>query len=216
MLTRRIMRNRSLLPIAFLLVLLWFLSAAARPSLIEAAPAVTSQPTSADDPFRVYLPLVVFTPPRWQPKTPPLSTPWTATVTSTHVLPEYPRPQLVRSRWLNLNGEWQFESAAEGETPPVGQNLGEAILVPFPIESALSGIMRHQDRMWYRRTFTVPVEWAGERVLLNFGAVDWEATVYVNGQIVGSHRAARGQWGLGCHLLLARGSPIQTRRFGPS
>ncbi len=94
----------------------------------------------------------------------------------------------MRSRWLNLNGEWQFANAVEGETPPAGRNLGEAILVPFPVESALSGIMRHQDRMWYRRTFTIPAEWAGERVLLNFGAVDWEATVYVNGQTAGSHR----------------------------
>ncbi|CAG0928540.1 beta-glucuronidase [Thermoflexales bacterium] len=72
--------------------------------------------------------------------------------------------------------------------PPVGQLLKETILVPFPIESALSGIMRYHDRMWYRRTFTIPPEWAGERVLLNFGAVDWEATVYVNGHTVGSHR----------------------------
>jgi hypothetical protein len=170
------------------MVLLWFVSAAARPSLIEAAPAAAARHTSADEPYQVYLPLVAFTLPHWQPKTSPLSTPWTAAVSPTQVLPEYPRPQLVRSRWLNLNGEWQFENAIEGETPPVGQNLEEAILVPFPIESALSGIMRDQDRMWYRRTFTIPTEWAGERVLLNFGAVDWEATVYVNGQPVGSHR----------------------------
>jgi hypothetical protein len=170
------------------MVLLWFVSAAARPSLIEATPAADSQHALADEPYQVYLPLVAFTFPHWQPKTPPLSTPWTAAVSPTQVLPEYPRPQLVRSRWLNLNGEWQFENAIEGEAPPVGQNLEEAILVPFPIESALSGIMRDQDRMWYRRTFTIPTEWAGERVLLNFGAVDWEATVYVNGQPVGSHR----------------------------
>ncbi len=182
------MRNRYLLPLASLIVLLWFLSMATRPPLIEAAPAANSPHTPADGPYQIYLPLVAITLPQWQPKTPPLSTPWTAAVSPTHVLPEYPRPQLVRSRWLNLNGEWQFENAVEGEAPPVGRILGEAILVPFPVESALSGIMRHQDRMWYRRSFTVPTEWAGERVLLNFGAVDWEATVYVNGQTVGSHR----------------------------
>ncbi len=88
------MRNRSLLPIASLMVLLWFLSAAARPSLIEAAPAAKSQPTPADEPYQIYLPLVSCVLPTWQPKTPPLSTPWTATVSPTHVLPEYPRPQL--------------------------------------------------------------------------------------------------------------------------
>ena len=177
------MKNRALLPIISLLVLLWCLSAATRP-----ASTAVARHTLADDLYQVYLPLVSLTLPKWQPQTPPLSTPWTAEVSPTQVLPEYPRPQLVRSRWLNLNGEWQFESAVEGETPPVGRNLSEAILVPFPIESALSGIMRHHDRMWYRRTFTVPIEWTGERVLLNFGAVDWEATVYVNGQLVGSHR----------------------------
>ena len=182
------MKNRALLPIASLLMLLGFLSVAARPASIEAAPTATSRHAPTDDLYQVYLPLVSFTLPKWHPQTPPLSTPWTAEVSPTDVLPEYPRPQLVRSRWLNLNGEWQFQPASAGETPPVGQILGEAILVPFPIESALSGIMRHHDRMWYRRTFTVPIEWAGERVLLNFGAVDWEATVYVNGQLVGSHR----------------------------
>ncbi|WP_233261272.1 AbfB domain-containing protein [Vitiosangium sp. GDMCC 1.1324] len=124
----------------------------------------------------------------WVRKTPPLSTQWTSQVSPTNALPEYPRPQLVRADWLNLNGEWQFANASAGQTPPFGQNLTESVLVPFPIESALSGIQRHQDRMWYRRTFTVPASWSGKRVQLNFGAVDWEATVYVNGQLVGSHQ----------------------------
>ncbi|HSD84001.1 MAG TPA: glycoside hydrolase family 2 TIM barrel-domain containing protein, partial [Anaerolineae bacterium] len=182
------MQNRFLLPLAFLLVLLWSLATAARPVPIEAAPAITAQRTSTDDLYQIHLPLVAFTLSPWQLQTPPLSTPWTAQVSPANALPEYPRPQLVRSRWLNLNGEWRFESAAAGETPPVGRELKEAILVPFPVESALSGIMRHYDRMWYRRRFTIPAEWAGQRVLLNFGAVDWEATVYVNGHLVGSHR----------------------------
>ncbi|WNG20601.1 AbfB domain-containing protein [Cystobacter fuscus] len=124
----------------------------------------------------------------WAPKTPPLATQWTAQVSPTNALPEYPRPQLVRSDWLNLNGEWQFGNATAGQTPPFGQNLAESVLVPFPIESALSGIKRHQGRMWYRRTFTVPTAWSGRRVQLNFGAVDWEASVYVNRQLVGTHR----------------------------
>jgi hypothetical protein len=124
----------------------------------------------------------------WAPKTPPLATPWTSQVSTTNALPEYPRPQLVRTDWLNLNGEWQFASATAGQAPPVNQNLAESVLVPFPIESALSGIKRYHERMWYRRTFTVPSGWSGRRVQLNFGAVDWEATVYVNGQSVGSHK----------------------------
>jgi hypothetical protein len=124
----------------------------------------------------------------WVPKTPPLSTPWTAQVSPTHALPEYPRPQLVRPDWLNLNGEWQFANATADQPPPFGQDLAESVLVPFPIESALSGIQRHQERMWYRRTFTVPRDWKERRVQLHFGAVDWEARVYVNGVQVGTHQ----------------------------
>ncbi|WNG17287.1 AbfB domain-containing protein [Cystobacter fuscus] len=124
----------------------------------------------------------------WTPKTPPLTTQWTSQATPSNALPEYPRPQMVRADWQNLNGEWQFGNATAGQTPPFGQNLSESILVPFPIESAISGIKRHQDRMWYRRTFTVPSTWSGRRVQLHFGAVDWEATVYVNRQLVGSHQ----------------------------
>jgi hypothetical protein len=124
----------------------------------------------------------------WTPKTPPLATPWTSQATPTNALPEYPRPQLVRADWLNLNGEWQFANATAGQTPPFGQTLAESVLVPFPIESAISGIKRHQERMWYRRTFTVPSTWSGQRVQLNFDAVDWEATVYVNGVQVGTHQ----------------------------
>ena len=78
-----------------------------------------------------------------------------------NALPEYPRPQLTRTHWQNLNGVWEFAGAAAGEAPPFGHDLAERVLVPFPIESALSGIQRHEDRMWYRRTFTVPAELAG-------------------------------------------------------
>ena len=87
------MLNHTLLPIVSLLVLLGFFSAAARPTSSETTPAAIPRHTPADDPFQVYLPLVTFTLPRWQPQTPPLSTPWTAEVSPTHVLPEYPRPQ---------------------------------------------------------------------------------------------------------------------------
>ncbi|GAC1644591.1 MAG: hypothetical protein NVS4B8_15390 [Herpetosiphon sp.] len=124
----------------------------------------------------------------WQPKASPLSTQWSAAVTATNALPDYPRPQMVRADWQNLNGVWQFSAAQDGQKPPFNQNLPEGVLVPFPIESGLSGIQRHDDRMWYRRTFTVPATWKGRRVLANFGAVDWEARVYINGLEVGTHR----------------------------
>ncbi|GAB4059098.1 AbfB domain-containing protein [Catellatospora paridis] len=121
------------------------------------------------------------------PKTPPLSTPWTSQVSLTNPLPEYPRPQLTRPDWQNLNGQWQFAGASSLASPPFGQTLAETVLVPYPIESALSGIMRHQNYMWYRRSFTVPAGWSGRRILLNFGAVTHTAQVWVNGVSVGSH-----------------------------
>lgn len=123
----------------------------------------------------------------WQPKAPPLTTPWTSQVSPTNALPDYPRPQLVRPDWQNLNGVWEFTGASSINTPPVGQTLPEGVLVPYPIESGLSGIQRHQDYMFYRRTFTVPSTWNGRRVLLNFGAVTWETRVWVNGTQVGTH-----------------------------
>ncbi|MFE9204514.1 LamG-like jellyroll fold domain-containing protein [Micromonospora sp. NPDC007230] len=127
----------------------------------------------------------------WHPGTPPIATPWTGQVSPDNALPDYPRPQLVRKRWESLNGVWQFAGAQEGEAPPIGEQLSERVLVPYPIESALSGIQRHEDRMWYRRTFGVPANWrigGDERLRLNFGAVDYDATVWVNGVKVATHR----------------------------
>ncbi|GAA2523701.1 LamG-like jellyroll fold domain-containing protein [Winogradskya humida] len=129
--------------------------------------------------------------PEWHKGIPPIATPWTAQVGPSNALPEYPRPQLVRDKWQNLNGVWEFAKAETGQAVPAGQSLGERVLVPYPIESALSGIQRHEDRMWYRRTFTVPAGWkvgSGQRLLLHFGAVDYDAKVYVNGTQVATHR----------------------------
>ena len=123
----------------------------------------------------------------WEPAKGPLMTRWAKDVSPENAHPEYPRPQMVREAWQNLNGLWQYAIAAEGEAPPVGKDLTDEILVPFPVQSALSGVMKPADRLWYRRTFTVPKAWNGGRVLLHFGAVDWEATVYVNGKKAGDH-----------------------------
>ncbi len=126
----------------------------------------------------------------WKPAQAPLMTRWAKDVTPDKALPEYPRPQMVRKQWQNLNGLWQFAVAKDKDEPPIGKKLDEQIVVPFPVESALSGIMKHAERVWYRRTFTVPKAkgWAGQHVLLHFGAVDWEATVWVNGKKLGVHR----------------------------
>ncbi|GAA3807223.1 glycoside hydrolase family 2 [Streptomyces coacervatus] len=127
-----------------------------------------------------------------------LRTKWADQVGPDNALPEYPRPQLTRTDWLGLNGRWQFAAARAGEQPPVGKTLAERILVPYPVESQLSGLERHEDRMWYRRTFTVPADWnigSGKRLRLNFGAVDWRAEVYVNGTKVAQHQGGYDKFG---------------------
>ncbi|GAA3753508.1 AbfB domain-containing protein [Salinactinospora qingdaonensis] len=137
------------------------------------------------------LPLTVVTTAQaqeWSPQEPPLETPWTDDVSPSNALPEYPRPQLVRDEWQNLNGTWEWAPAQEGDEPPFGRPLDREILVPYPVESALSGIVEDTDRMWYRRTFTVPDSWDDRHVKLHFDAVDWEADVWVNGTKMGDHR----------------------------
>jgi hypothetical protein len=124
----------------------------------------------------------------WKPAKGPLLTQWAKDVKADKVHPEYPRPQLVRETWLNLNGLWQYAEAKEGDKPPVGKKLDGQILVPFPVESALSGVMKPIRRLWYRRTFKIPKEWADERVLLHFGAVNWESTVWLNGKELTTHK----------------------------
>ncbi len=124
----------------------------------------------------------------WQPAEGPLKTRWTDEVTPAKVWPEYPRPQMVRKSWTNLNGLWQYAIRAAGEEKPTKWD-GE-ILVPFPIESALSGVkkpVQPDQRLWYRRSFSRTTSDSDQRLLLHFGAVDWKCTVWVNGKEVGEH-----------------------------
>jgi beta-galactosidase/beta-glucuronidase len=129
---------------------------------------------------------------KWQPKPNPLMTKWAEDVDPNNPLPEYPRPQLVREHWQNLNGLWQYAiTPKDRETPPEAWD-GE-ILVPFPVESSLSGVQRTvgPDKvLWYRRTLAISQTdaWKNKRILLHFGAVDWETTAWVNGREVGTHR----------------------------
>jgi hypothetical protein len=108
---------------------------------------------------------------------------------SAQPLPEYPRPQMVRERWLNLNGPWEYAVLAKAEPAPT--TFAGTILVPFPPQSRLSRVEKAvdpHDRVWYRRSFTVPPGWEGQRLLLHFGAVNWECQVLLNGTAVGTHR----------------------------
>ncbi|MHA3704518.1 LamG-like jellyroll fold domain-containing protein [Jatrophihabitans sp. YIM 134969] len=139
-------------------------------------------------------PAAAAAPKLWDGSTAPLTTPWSTQVGPDNALPDYPRPQLARPsaaspQWTNLNGLWQY-AASDGYTPPpVGRTLADRVLVPYPVESALSGVRRHSDFMYYRRQVTVPAAYRadGRHVRLNFGAVNYDATVWVNGQQVARH-----------------------------
>lgn len=120
-----------------------------------------------------------------------LSTPWGAELDHGSVLQEYPRPQLVRDSYLNLNGYWQYAITSTRQSAiPAGDDWDGQILVPFSPEAPLSGVGRQlqpQQVLWYRRTVVLPAGFAGERVLLHFGAVDQSCTVTLNGTEVGGH-----------------------------
>jgi len=125
----------------------------------------------------------------WQPAKGPLLTKWAKQISPDKVHPEYPRPQFVRDRWKNLNGLWEYAIQAKEKQQPKTYN-GQ-ILVPFPVESSLSGVGKsvgENNLLWYRRFFSVPVDWKNKHVLLNFGAVDWETNVWVNGKEMGVHK----------------------------
>lgn len=124
----------------------------------------------------------------WQPVAGKIQTRWAGDVSPDNVHQDYPRPQMKRSEWLNLNGMWEYAVRPLAESFP--PDYDGHILVPFPIESALSGVGKAvgpENRLWYRRMFQIPKQWKGKNVILNFEAVDWETSVWVNGTKAGSH-----------------------------
>ena len=128
---------------------------------------------------------------QWKPQPAKLMTKWAGQVDPTKTLQEYPRPQLVRSEWQNMNGLWDYAVTPLNVTKPT--RYDGQILVPFPFQSALSGVMKPFDvsqRLWYHHLFNLPADWtkAGQRVLLHFGAVSWQADVFINGKPIGTHR----------------------------
>jgi hypothetical protein len=136
-----------------------------------------------------------------------ITTRWGKAVTPENAWRSYPRPQLQRDKWLNLNGLWDYAIVKAGTPQP--QAMQGKILVPFPVESRLSGVARKvlpEDRVWYRRQFTVPAGWAGQNVKLNFGAVDYEAVVWVNGAVVGAHKGGSDAFGFDITAALKPGA----------
>ncbi|MGN2365139.1 glycoside hydrolase family 2 [Streptomyces luridiscabiei] len=158
-----------------------------------------------------------------------LTTTWGDKLDKNHPLPEYPRPQQVREQWKNLNGPWEFAGATEGQKPVFGKKLGERIIVPFPVESQLSGLERDEDHMFYRKLVTVPKNWSvgkdkngkDKRLKLNFDAVDYQSTVWVNGTKVAEHTGGYTGFSADITDALKGGGPQEivvavTDRTGPN
>lgn len=126
---------------------------------------------------------------QWKPVGDKIKTKWAEQINPKNVLPEYPRPQLERTDWVNLNGEWEYAIKPRGGAEPAA--FDGNILVPFAVESSLSGVQKEvgeNNELWYKRTFTVPANWKNKDVVLNFGAVDWKTDVFVNDILIGSHQ----------------------------
>lgn len=126
--------------------------------------------------------------PAWKIVDDKILSPWAAKVSPASVLPGYPRPQMQRDLWLNLNGLWDYRIAPLSESMPT--RFDGQILVPFPVESALSGVAKRvgkDNNLWYRRSFRLPGNFKGKTLLLHFGAVDWRCEVFINGKSAGKH-----------------------------
>ncbi|MFW9828013.1 MAG: glycoside hydrolase family 2 protein [Candidatus Thorarchaeota archaeon] len=125
----------------------------------------------------------------WEPMRDQIMTRWANEIDFEKPLPEYPRPHLRREEWVNLNGLWDYAICPKEEI--FVESFEGKILVPFPLESALSGVkkpLKPEQKLWYHRKFFVPESWKGKKILLHFGAVDWEAKIWINNKFIGFHK----------------------------
>ncbi|UZR99489.1 glycoside hydrolase family 2 protein [Chondrinema litorale] len=144
---------------------------------------------------------------QWQPAGDKIKTKWAEEIDVNNVLGEYPRPIMERSDWMNLNGLWDYAIQEKGLQKPA--SFDGKILVPFAVESSLSGVQKRVDKeneLWYSRTFTVPRAWAKKDVLLHFGAVDWRAEVWLNDVKIGTHEGGYSPFSFNITPFLNSGS----------
>lgn len=155
----------------------------------------------------------------WQMVKGRITTAWSEKVSPSNVLPEYPRPQLVRNEWTNLNGLWQYAILPK-EQDAIPATTQGSILVPFAVESALSGVGKTVGKdslLWYKKGITI-ADTKNKNVLLHFGAVDWQCTVYVNGKEAGQHKGGYDPFTIDITAALQKGNKqeIAVRVWDPS
>jgi len=171
--------------------------------------------------FLFVLPYTLFAQQAWKPVEGTLLTPWSTKVRPEKPLPEYPRPQLVRTNnWQNLNGLWQYQLTPK-EKIDIPTKFEGQILVPFAIESSLSGVGKRVGKdqlLWYNKTVEIPKKLLNKRLLLHFGAVDWESTIFVNGKNVGMHKGGFDPFSFDITPYLKKGNKqeITVRVFDPT
>lgn len=142
-----------------------------------------------------------------------ITTAWADSVDPANPLPEYPRPQMVRSGWMNLNGLWDYSIIPKSNYDTImPAKFDGKILVPFAVESALSGVAKSVGKdsvLWYKRTITIPSKYAKQNVLLHFGAVDWQSDVFINGRLAGSHQGGYDPFSIDITPFLRKGTAQQ-------
>ena len=154
----------------------------------------------------------VFAQTAWKPVSGKIITPWAEKVNPAAPLPEYPRPQMIRSAWTNLNGLWQYAIVPATQKENVPATFDGNILVPFAVESALSGVGKTVGKdsvLWYKRIITLSDAYKNKNVLLHFGAVDWQADVFVNGKQVGTHKGGYDPFSFDITSFLKKGKELE-------
>ena len=155
----------------------------------------------------------------WKPAGDKIKTVWADKIDPNNPLPEYPRPQLVRDQWQNLNGMWDYAIVPQGKSIP--EKFDGKILVPYPIESSLSGVQKRMgdnNELWYQRNFTIPSTWKNKKILLHFGAVDWKTDVWVNDIKVGTHQGGYTPFDFDITAFLVKDKPqkVVVKVFDPT
>ena len=156
---------------------------------------------------------------QWKPVGDNIKTDWGKNINPDNVLQEYPRPILVRKNWKNLNGLWDYTITGKGENKP--KNYDGKILVPFAIESSLSGVKKRiskEQELWYHKNFQIPKNWKRKEIILHFGAVDWESELWINDKKVGIHRGGYDPFSFNItpYLKKRKNQKIELRVWDPT